>query len=186
MSALKYLFSASIVLFIFPFAISDPNDSKVYPVPPINENSLFYIQRTKNTNAIVYETNRLKDGKINTEEPVRVYWIRYASDSTTSELTPIQRRYAYGVESRIYNGAENSFVLKLVAYKKLNIYLLPADHGKRYAAYTNINGKFSEIRRIFVSTSGGTFWFPKVNYVELMGKDPVSKQTVIERFIPKR
>lgn len=164
--------------------VSDPSISLVYPVPPVNENSLFYIQRTKNTNAIVYEVNRLANGKINTQEPVKVYWIRYASDSTTADLNYIQRTYAYGIKVDSYNAAKNSFVIQLVAYKKRSIYLLPKSNGKNYSAFMAINGKMSELKRIFVATSGGSFWFPKVDYIELSGRDPVTQQKIVERFVP--
>jgi hypothetical protein len=157
---------------------------KVYPVPPANENSLFYIQRTKNTNAIVYETNRGPDGKIIVDDPIKIFWIRYSSDSSTEDLSAIQRKYAYGVTSRSYNGQKNAFVIQFVAYKKKNIFLLPKDNGKKYVAYVNINGKLAELKRIFVATNGGTFWFPTIEYVELSGKDPASQQVIVERFKP--
>lgn len=164
--------------------LTDPTVSKVYPTPPVNENSLFYIQRSKNTNAIVYEVNKTADGKINIDDPLKIYWIRYASDSTTEDLNYIQRKYAYGASFRPYKDQKNSFVLQLVAYKKRNIFLLPLSNGKRYAAFMSINGKIAEIKKIFVAISGGTFWFPKVDYIELTGKDPATQQKVIERFVP--
>jgi hypothetical protein len=158
--------------------------SRVYPVPPANDRSLFYIQRTKNTNAIVYEANMLPDGRIDTTDPVKIYWIRYSSDSTTAGLTSIQRTYAYGVNATELSQQKNSFVIKFNAYKKRNIFLMPAGNEKRYAAFTSINGKMAELKKIFISTSGGTFWFPKIEYVELSGRDPSGHQAVVERFVP--
>jgi hypothetical protein len=179
---LRFLFGF-ILLAPLTKATSDPVTPKVFPVPPTNENSLFYIQRTKNTNAIIYEVNRLPDGKINTDAPVKVYWLRYATDSTTEGLTYIQRKYAYGIEIKQYDKKKNTFVLQLVAYKKRNLFLIPTGNNK-YTALMNINGKFAEIKRIFVSISGGTFWFPKVDYIELTGKDPTTQQKIVERFVP--
>ena len=173
------------VLFLLVNGVTpDPNAPKIYPVPPQNENSLFYLQRTKNTNAIVYEVNRKADGKINGDDPIKIYWIRYSSDSTTADLTAIQRKYAYGMSFRPYNGAKNSYVLQFAAYKKRNMFLLPSNNEKHYGIYTNINGKLAELKKIFIATSGGTFWFPKVDYIELTGKDPASQQVVVERFVP--
>lgn len=184
MILIKYTLTIVLALIISHLVASDIIVSKIYPVPPVNENSLFYIQRSKNTNAIVYEVNHLVDGKINSEEPIKIYWIRYSSDSTTEELTLIQRKYAYGLTSRNYNGQKNSFVIQFVAYKKRNIFLLPTNNGKRYIAYININGKLAELKKIFISTSGGTFWFPVIDYVEITGKDPTTHQIVVERFKP--
>ena len=181
---LNYTLTSLLTLLLSHLMVSDAIVSKIYPVPPVNDNSLFYIQRSKNTNAIVYELNRSTDGKVIAEDPIKIYWIRYASDSTTEDLTLIQRKYAYGVSSRTYNGQKNSFVIQFVAYKKRNIFLLPANNGKRYGAYININGKLAELKKIFVSTSGGSFWFPTIDYVEITGKDPTTQQMLVERFKP--
>lgn len=185
MIAIHYLLINYFLLIISPF-IDAPEKiaSKVYPTPPVNENSLFYIQRSKNTNAIVYETNYLPDGKINALDPVKIYWIRYSSDSTTEDLTLIQRKYAYGINSRNYNGQKNAFVLNFVSYKKKSIFLLPIANGKRYAAFITINGRLVELKKIFISITGGTFWFPSIDYIELSGKDPSSQQTIVERIKP--
>ena len=184
MIILKLAITNLATLFLSHLVLSDAVVPKDYPVPPVNENSLFYIQRSKNTNAIVYEVNRTHDGKINTGDPVKIYWIRFASDSSTDDLTLIQRKYAYGINSRPYNGQKNSFVLQFVAYKKRNIFLLPVNNGKRYVAFTNINGKLAELKKIFIATSGGSFWFPTIDYVELIGKDPASQLILTERFKP--
>jgi hypothetical protein len=184
MILINYLLTLLFTMMPEGSTVSDASPAKVYPVPPVNENSLFYIQRTKNTNAIVYEVNKKSDGKINEAEPIKIYWIRYASDSTTDDLSPIQKKYAYGVNTRSYNGQKNSFVVQFVSYKKRNIFLLPSSNGNQYAAYININGKLAELKKVFVATSGGTFWFPTIDYVELTGKDPATQQNVVERFRP--
>jgi hypothetical protein len=181
---IKTFFTTMVVTILAIFVSPEPNNTVVYPVPPVRDNSLFYIQRTKNTNAIVYETNYLPNGRINTKEPIKIYWIRYASDSTTAELTSIQRTYAYGVHVNQLKTENSSFIVQLVAYKKRSIFLMPISNGTRYAALMKINGKMAELKRIFVATSGGTFWFPKVDYIELSGKDPVTHLPVIERFQP--
>ena len=158
--------------------------SGVYPVPPTNENSLFYIQRSKNTNAIVYELNRKPNNTLDAENPIKVYWIRYTSDSSTAALTSIQRKYAYGVLSRPYQGYHDSYVVQFAAYRKRNIFLMPNGNSGKYGAYVSINGKMAELKKIFIATEGGTFWFPKIAYVELTGMDPSSGKHVVERFVP--
>src|SRR4051812_9869016 len=122
MNIIKNFFVALLIASLMAFAVMPAENTKVYPVPPVNENSLFYIQRTKNTNAIVYEVNKTADGKIDQKDPVKVFWIRYATDSTTEELNTIQRTYAYGVHANPMKGQTNAFVLQLVAYKKKNIF----------------------------------------------------------------
>jgi hypothetical protein len=154
-------------------------------VPRAIDNSLFYIQRSCNTNAIVYEANVGRDGIINDEEPVKIYWLRYSEDSTTADLNYIQRKYAYGVNAHKVADQKNRFVLQFVSYSKKNIYLMAKPNGK-FAAYTNINGKLAELKRVWIQLNGGTFWLPTIEYVELFGKDPATQLPVSERFKPKR
>lgn len=180
------IYSLLILLFISGSQSAEDVTPKVYPIPPTTENSLFYIQRSKNTNAIVYDINRLPDGTPDPINPLHIYWIRYASDSTTEDLSYIQEKYAYGITSRPYNGMKNEFVMQFVSYSKKNFYLLPTSTPKKYAAYTNINGKLAELKKVFIKLNGGTFWFPTIEYIELTGKDPSTQQPISERFTPKR
>lgn len=176
----KCFFICLTILFSGP-QLAIPN---IYPTPTVNDNSLFYIQRSKNTNAIVYELNRSPEGQINTVEPVKIFWIRYTSDSSLADLTLVQNKYAYGIEATPVNEQKNSFVLHFNAYKKRSFFLMPVKNSKRYAALTKINGQLAELKKVFISTSGGTFWFPQIDYIELTGKDPATQQIVTERFIP--
>lgn len=155
-----------------------------YPVPPAKDQTLFYVQRSNNNNAIVYETNLNSDSSINREEPVHVYWIRYSSDSTTAELSYIQRKYAYGVKSVEIEGKNGQFILNFVSYDKKKFYLVKSQEGNNYQALTMIDGRMSVLEKVFIQLNGGTFWFPTVEEIVLHGKDPVTKQKVVEHFKP--
>lgn len=163
---------------------ADPVSPDTYPVPPINEKTLFYIQRSKNTNAIVYEVNTDDNGNLNPVEPVRVFWIRYSSDSTTEGLTYIQKRYAYGLDVIPVKDHKDQFVLNFVSYTRKKIYLFRDSPSGRFHAYTSINGKLSQLDRIFIRINGGTFWFPNIVDIELNGKDPATRTLVREHFKP--
>jgi hypothetical protein len=161
------------------------SNAETYPVPPRNERSLFYIQRSKNTNAIVYELNLRADGRINEEEPVHVFWLRYSSDSTKAELNYIQKNYAYGIESRTMPGKPGQFVLNLVSYDKKKIFLIPGSGSNAYQAFTLINGRMALLDRIFIRLNGGTFWFPVIEEVEIKGRDPQTREVLVEYFKPE-
>ncbi len=155
-----------------------------YPVPPQTDHTLFYIQRSKNTNSIVYETNYLPSGKINLEDPVKIYWLQYATDSSRSDLNYVQRRYAYGIQATPVKGHPGQFVLNFVSYEKKKFYLIGDVDGKKYKAFVSINGKMAELKRIFIYLDGGTFWFPNIVDIEITGKDPLTQQPMIEHFKP--
>src|SRR5688572_10785112 len=82
-----------------------------FPVPGGNQKQLFYLQRTPNTNTIVYELN-YKNGVIDPDNPVHEFWIRYQENGQRQELSYIQRKFAYGIKTRKL--AENKYELSFV------------------------------------------------------------------------
>jgi len=157
-----------------------------YPTPPQNENSLFYIQRSKNLNAIVYDANVRPDGTLDAKDPLKIYWIRYASDSTIEPLTYIQLKFAYGMKATPYPGKPGQYVLTFNSYEKKQIYLTKRPDGKHFGAYTMINGRYSELKKVFIQINGGTFWFPNVEYIDIVGDDLATQKPITEHFKPKR
>ena len=157
-----------------------------YPVPTPKENGLFFIQRSKNTNAIVYDANVKPDGSLDPERPVDIYWIRYTTDSTTAPLTYVQDKFAYGVKATPYPGKPGQYVLHFNAYPKKQVYLLRKPDGQHYGAYMMINGRYAELKRVFLQINGGTFWFPNVEYIEIIGRDMATQQLISDHFKPSR
>ena len=54
---------------------TEPQDT--FPVPVNIKNQLFYLQRTTNTNTVVYALNINAKGVLDESTPVKVFWIRY-------------------------------------------------------------------------------------------------------------
>ena len=158
-----------------------PKPKAVYPVPPVNANSLFYVQRTSNFNTIVYDLNLGNDGKPDNEEPVKAYWIRYAEKGQKEDLSYVQRKFAYGLTSKPLDNGK--FDIRFVSYKKFPLTLMKATDGK-YHIFALISQKQIMLNRIFVKIEGGSFWLPKVTYVELKGTDQVTGKEIVERFKP--
>lgn len=148
-----------------------------FPVPTGNTNQLFYLQRTSNTNTIVYELN-YKKGKLDESNPVHVFWIRYAEKGQRAELSWIQRVFAYGV--RIKQMADSSYRVRLVSYAGYSMYLKKGADNK-YRLYAPINGRQQLLKSIFVKITGGSMWSPDIEYFEVSGTDPVTNKPVAER-----
>lgn len=149
-----------------------------FPIPTPDSKQLFYLQRTSNTNTIVYELN-LQDGNIDKENPIKEYWIRYQEKGQREDLNYIQRKFAYGIKSRKL--AENQYELNFVSYKKYKM-ILKLDSDNKFYVYTNINQKPVILHRIFIKINGGSFWSPNVEYVEISGIDPSTRSVVKERL----
>jgi len=154
------------------------NAQEKFPVPVAGPQQLFYLQRTSNTNTIVAELN-YKNGQLDQDDPVHVFWIRYTEDGQKEELNYIQKKFAYGVKST--KVGRDKFEVHFVSYKKYPMYLMKGSNNK-YNIYATINQKQVVLNRIFVKITGGSFWTPNVEYVELKGFDPETGKEVTERM----
>lgn len=167
-----------------PFGGDDHGEiaaSDSFPVPAGNPNQLFYLQRTPNTNTIVYETNLDAAGKLNADEPIHVFWIRYPEGGGRKELNYIQRHFAYGVSAEAID--DGRYRLTFTAYKKRNFYLAFAPRDNKYHVYGNINNKVSMLIRVFIQIDpGGSFWSPNVKYIDIKGRELASGREITERI----
>ena len=153
-----------------------------FPVPTGNPNQLFYLQRPPNTNTVVYEVNYGANGKLNTDEPVHVFWIRYPEGGVRKELSYIQRHFAYGVKAELMK--DGRYKLIFAAYKKKNLYLMYAQRDNKYHVYTTLLNKVAILSSVFIQINpGGTFWSPNVQYIDLKGKELSTGNDLTERIM---
>lgn len=155
--------------------------AQTYPVPEKRNELLFYIQRNLNTNTIVYDANFDEDGKLNSKQPVKVYWIRYDEQGQTMKLRSIEKMFAYGAISHRVKGNENEFKLKLVAYKDKEFTLIKTAPNK-VEVFTNISNRYCKLDHLYISADNSKFW-PIVKYVEVFGFDAETNEEVYEKII---
>lgn len=163
-----------LLLLLFALRLS-AQETSAYPVPTGNPMQLFYLQRTPNANTIVYELN-YKDGLLNEESPVHVFWIRYDEQGQSAELSFIQRKFAYGITTKKL--AQDQYELHFVSYRKLGMQLVKTKKDA-YQVLVPVNGKQVVLHSIFIHIkSGGSFWSPNIDYVELNGTDVLTAEPV--------
>ncbi len=170
------VFSVGFILITMPGILSAQNVD--FPIPPHNPKQLFYLQRPANTNTLVYELN-IENGIINKQNPIHVFWINYAGNGQTEELSDIQRKYAYGIKA--IEITENIFECYLVAYKKL-IITIQEGEDKQYHAYATVNDKKMVINRIWLQVKGGSLFKPRIEYVEMKGVDAITGTSIEEKI----
>lgn len=186
----KYFTKSLIVITILVNIISEnvlaqsKNPSPLnFPTPKNIDNMLFYIQRDPNINTAIYAINYEENGKINKSNPIKAYWIRYAEKGETKDLNYMQRKFAYGLESKTINNEE--FELKFVSYKKLPLTLKKIDSDQKYHVFVSVNQKRIQVEKIFVRIEGGSFWLPNVKYAEVTGIETSSNKLITERMLLK-
>ena len=158
---------------------SNPSPLK-FPTPKGIANTLFYLQRDPNINTIIYELNLNADGAVNASEPVKAYWMRYADKGNKEDLSYVQRKFAYGIQSKALGNDE--YELRFVSHKKLPLLLKKSATDKKYHVYITANDKRIMLDRIFVRIEGGSYWLPNVKYVELTGTNTKTTSPIVERI----
>ena len=97
----------SIVIMLFPFVASFAADPEEGTYPTVGR--LFHIARSVNKNLVCYDVN-LRDGKLDTHDPLNVYWVnREKHPGETNGLSYIQRKMAYGY--KLISASDNACML---------------------------------------------------------------------------
>ncbi|SKB92879.1 DUF4833 domain-containing protein [Dyadobacter psychrophilus] len=157
------------------------NEPDEFPVPKNIPGLLFYIQRDPNANTIIYHLNLDDQGQLSRKNPVDAFWIRYTDGGERRDLNYLQRKFAYGINSKSIGNS--TYELRSVAYSKMPLYLRK-DSKNEYHVYANINKKECILSRVFIRIDGGTFWSPNVLYIELKGTETATGKTVVQRIKP--
>ena len=173
----KILLTSTIIFVSVVFNFAKGQD-KIFPIPTGNIKQMFYLQRTSNTNTIVCELN-LNKGKVDRDDPIHVFWIRYSDKGQVEELNYIQKKFAYGIVSKEIG--INKYELTFVSYKKYKMYLMMAADNQCHV-YTLVNNKQVILSKIFIKINGGSFWLPNIEYVELTGVDPSTNLPIKQRL----
>ena len=182
LNKLRYVLIISLIFSFFSFTIIKQNEDSVfdgYPTPT-DKNLLFYIQKSFNTNAVVYTANIEKDGKLDPKEPVKVFWRRYQEDGRKKELKYLEKKFGFGVNIKKVQGKENAYMFTLVSLKELKLYVTQDKHGHAKIA-TIIANKPARLDRVFVKAEH-TKLLPKVFYVEAFGTDLKTGEFLYQKF----
>jgi Domain of unknown function (DUF4833) len=184
---LKLYLAQLIISCFFGFSIfgqvktKDP-DAEKFPTPIETPIRLFYLQRSNNSNAVIYDANLLKNNTLNPNDPVHTYWIRYAEGGVKKELSSLQRNLAYGLHFGNKNNKTDSYEGHFLAYQKRK-FVIELDKNKKPVAFFPINGKLQILLHAYVKVDEPGL-FPKIPYIELFGKDPKTGADVYEKFKP--
>jgi hypothetical protein len=151
-----------------------------FPVPKGNPNQLFYLQRTKNTNTVIYELNK-KNGLLDSKNPIHIFWILFSSNEERQELSSIEKKYAYGITITAISSEEYEFTL--VAYPKITLHL-KKDSDQNYHVYITLSGKVMILQRTFIKEKEGGFSLsPTIEYIDFFGIDVMSGKETNERIL---
>jgi hypothetical protein len=168
------------VLLLLAAAAVPPAAAEDFPVPQ-EPNQIFYVQRSLNSNTIVY-TARVNDrGELDPKRPVDVFWRRYNDDGERKDLSAVESRMAFGIGVEPVPGKTGQFMVRVVSYPRRAALLRMVDGVPRLE--TRVAGRPCRLDHAFlaVDESGG---IPHVMRVDLYGYPLDGGELVKESFIP--
>lgn len=170
---MKHKFLLGLLFMIFPLLglQAEDGDGNTYKT----DERLFHIARSLNHNLVCYDAN-LVDGKLNLEEPIKVYWLnREENPGKTNGLSYIQRKLAYGY--KVVSKKEDACNCTLSAYPDRQLTIARRDSG--YVCLIMIDKQEAVLQSLYVKAHPKNPL--KVEYVELKGISVKTHQPVTER-----
>lgn len=149
-----------------------------WPVPR-EPNQLFYLQRSSNSNTVVYTAVFDANGILRAKKPAQVYWRRYNTTGERKALKAIEQRFAYGVNIR-RRKTPGEYTVTLKPLPELPMILRQTGPGKA-ELIAMIGGR--QVRAVYAFvTVDETGLIPKVTALSVHGIDTVTGTAISEVF----
>lgn len=151
-----------------------------YPVPQ-EPNQVFFLQRSMNSNTIVYAANMDAAEKLSRSEPIKVYWRRYNDNGERKDLSFAENRFAFGVIATPMPGEANAFRIIIRSYPERSAVLRVVNGKPRLEA--KLRGQEVQLISAFLHLEGeGSM--PKVKTVDVWGRALATGEAVFDSFSP--
>jgi len=147
---------------------------------PLQRQSLFHIERSKNANIIQYDAQIGPDGKLDAVKPVVAYWIRLAEKGQIEPLSWVQKEFAFGFDAE-YNARNDTVALEMEHDVGRELNVLRVDD--EYRVKTTIAGTAAYLEKIYIKAHRRGF-LVKVEYLDVFGTDASSGEALYERLVP--
>lgn len=149
---------------------------------PNEPNQLFYIQRSPNSNTVIYAAKLDAQGNFNSRTPVEAFWRKFNIDGSKQPLNFIERMMAYGVtmDAR-QSGKPVTFTVAALPQRKLTL-ALDAQH--RPEATMLIDGRTVKVAYVYLRVVEGGL-MPSVPALDIFGTDIASGKAIHEHLIQK-
>ncbi len=152
-----------------------------FPVPD-DKNLLFYIQRSTNSNTIVYVADLAGSGQLENAFSVRAYWRRFNTTGETKPLNYLEEKLAFGIVTSPSSKEKNAFNIHLTSFPQ-RVAVVKLDERRTAIAITNMGRHRARLLYAYVAVDESSI-FPWVNYVDLFGIDLESGKFLRERLRP--
>jgi hypothetical protein len=146
---------------------------------PDEPNQLFYVERSVNSNTVVYTARLDAHGAIDPRTPVDVFWRWYNVDGHKKDLNFIEQMMAYGV--RANRPRPNQPVTFTIAALPERALTLDLDDHKHPEALLQIGDHTVKVAYIYLEVVDGIV--PSVPSLDIFGTDKASGKAVREHVV---
>jgi hypothetical protein len=171
---------AAVLVQLASFGWGQASGGTGYPVPA-DANQIFFLQRSMNSNTVVYAARMGSDGKLDRREPIEVFWRRFNDSGEKLPLTFTERNLAFGVNTKPLRNEPDAYLVTLKAYAGRSAVLRLVNGAPRLEG--KVAGQDARLISAFLhlDESGR---IPRVIKVDLRGETLQSGQPLYESFIP--
>ena len=149
---------------------------------PDEPNQLFYVQRSPNSNTVVYAAHLDAHGDIDRGDPVEAFWRKFNVDGARTGLNFMERMMAYGVRlDRVQPGKPVTFTIAALPERKLTL-TLDAQH--RPQALMQMGSHTVKLAYVYLHVVEGGL-LPKVPELDIFGTDTATGKAVHEHLIQR-
>ncbi len=151
-----------------------------FAVSQNESDSLFIIERNQNNNYVQYDVRLTQNNDLSAVNPVIAYWV--LENGRHEDLTLIEKKYAYGIDSQ-EKLEHNKFRVLVVALKGREITVEKINGS--FSAVVFINGVQSILEKVYVESKERLGRFPKVLHIDLFGRTKMKGFPIKERIVAK-
>jgi hypothetical protein len=149
---------------------------------PDEPNQLFYVQRSPNSNTVIYAAKLDAKGHLNPSAPVEAFWRKFNIDGSKQPLNFIERMTAYGVKLDQHKaGQPVTFAIAALPERKLTLSL---DGEHRPQALMQIGSHKVKVAYVYLHVVEGGL-MPSVPDLDVFGTDTASGKAIHEHLIQK-
>jgi hypothetical protein len=147
---------------------------------PDEPGQLFYVQRSPNSNTVIYAARLDASGALDRREPVEAFWRKFNIDGSKQPLNFIERNMAYGVKM---GRAKDSPTFSIAALPERQI-TVTLDASKRPQALMQVGTHTIKLAYVYLKVVEGGL-MPEVPVVDIFGTDIATGKAIHEHLVEK-
>jgi hypothetical protein len=145
-------------------------------------NQLFYVQRSPNSNTVIYAARLDAKGAIDKREPVEGFWRKFNIDGSKQPLNFIERAMAYGVkQARTDKNGVTTFTIAALPERRITLNL---DASGKPQALMQVGKHTIKLSYVYLHVVEGGL-MPEVPKLDIFGTDIASGRAIHEHLVQK-